>query len=247
VANQAVQLGQDAVNKALGSVAKAIGIQEYYSIHIGALCEGNFDPSFNDKNAKPKVASCTPKFRTAQTDLSKKLDDDMQVGPFKFKLSDLGLVEGLQKALDLIPRALAAMAFFFLFAILALVLGLVLAVLTVVFEYVLQGAQKAVLLGSLGAMGFAWFMSLIGVIGLTAVAEKVKREVKENGGKFGLEAGTSPALYFLLWGSLVFSTAAFGMLFFVWWRTKGGKRGQADYAEKPNRTDSHGFSQEALN
>ena len=249
IANQAVQLTKDVIDKALGSIAKAIGIKEYYSVHIGSLCQGNFKPLFSDKDAKPDVESCSPKFKTAKTDLSKALDDELQVGPFKFKLSDLDLVEGIQKAFDLIPRALAAMAFFFLFAIIALVLGLILSVLAVAFEYKMQKLQKFALLGSLGAMGFGWFTLLIGVLGLTIVAEKIKKSVNEHGTTFGMTASTSAGLYFLLWASLLLSTAAVAMLGFVWFRTRGGKGMGGQYAEK-NRSsssdgsgvDAHGFA-----
>ena len=238
IANQAVQLTKDVIDKALGSIAKAIGIKEYYSVHIGALCQGNYKPLFSDKDAKPDVEACSPKFKTEKTDLSKALDDELQVGPFKFKLSDLDLVEGIQKAFDLIPRALAAMAFFFLFATVALVLGLVLSVLTVAFEYKLQKLQKPALLGSLGAMGFGWLTLLIGVIGLTAVAEKIKKSVNDQGETFGMTASTSPGLYFLLWASLLLSTAAFAMLFFVWFRNRGEKNRPSD----GSGVDAHGFA-----
>ena len=250
IANDAVQLTADVINKALGSVAKAIGIKEYYSVHIGALCEGNYDPLFSDPKAKPKVQKCSRKFHAEQTDLSKKLDDELQVGPFKFKLSDLDLVEGIQKAFDLIPRALAAMAYFFLFAVLGLVLGMLLAAGRVVCEYVMQRMQKVVLLAAMGSMGFGWAASLIGAIGVTAVAEKVKKEVNKNGDKFGMSAATSPALYFLLWGSLVFSTVALALLVFVWLKTRGGRGmgmgGVGQYAknrsESSGMEDSHGFA-----
>lgn len=247
IADQAVQLTKDVIDKVMGSIAKAIGIKEYYSVHIGVLCEGEYDPLFSDKDAKPNVQKCSRKFNTEKTDLSKKLDEELQVGPFKFKLSDLDLVEAIQNAFDLIPRALAAMAFFFLFAILALVTGLVLSVLTVAFEYKLRMKNFA-LLGSMGFMGFGWFTSFIGVIGVTVVAEKVKKAVNEHGDKFGMSASTSPGLYFLLWASLLFSTVAFALLCLAWWRNRSGNGmvAQDQYAKEnqseSSMEDSHGFS-----
>ncbi|KAL2128889.1 hypothetical protein VTI74DRAFT_8499 [Chaetomium olivicolor] len=253
IADQAVQLTEDVVDKALGSVAKAIGIKEYYSLHIGALCEGEYQPLFSDKDAKPEVAKCTPKFKAAQTDLSKKLDEELQVGPFKFKLSDLGLVEGIQKAFDLLPRALAAMGFFFLFAVLAIAAGFLFSIVTLALDFFMQKFQKFALLGALGFTGFGWFTSLIGVVGVTVVAEKVKGAVNKEGNKFGMSAATSPGLYFLLWASLVFSTFALALLALVWWRMRSGK-GLTDrkhYAEKnqpaSSMDDAHGFYQEPIN
>ncbi|KAL2024513.1 hypothetical protein VTK56DRAFT_7556 [Thermocarpiscus australiensis] len=220
VADDAVQGLADAVNKALGSVAKAIGIKEYYSLHIGALCDGVYDPKFSDKNAKPNVQECTKKFDIGQTNLSKTLDEQLQVGPFHFKLSDLKLADSLQDALDTIPRALAAMAFFFLFATLCALAGFLLALATVAFEYVLQRLQRAALLGALGFAALAWLAQLVGAVGITAAAEKIKDVVNRDGAKFGISAATSPGLYFLLWAAFALTTVTLALLLFVWWRTR---------------------------
>ncbi|KAK4235284.1 SUR7/PalI family-domain-containing protein [Achaetomium macrosporum] len=258
VANQAVQLTADAVDKVMGSIAKAIGIKEYYSLHIGALCEGDYKPLFSDPEAEPDVQECTPKFRVQKTDLSKKLDEELQVGPFKFKLSDLDLVEAIQKAFDLIPRALAAMGVFFLLATVSITGGFLLSLVVFVTTFAMQGLQKLALLAALTLTGFGWFLSLIGVIGITVVAEKVKNAVNEHGDKFGMSAATSAGLYFLIWASLVFSTLALAMLVVLWLRRPweddeegefGGQGGE--YAEKNQSAstmqDDHGFYQEPIN
>jgi hypothetical protein len=249
IAEKAVQLTSDIVDKVLGSVAKAIGVKEYYSLHIGTLCEGYYDPIWSDTKAKPNVEKCSKKFYTGKTDLSKKLDEELGVGPFKFRLSDLDLVEDIQKAFDMIPRALAAMAFFFLFATLALVAGFLLSGATLAFEYTMQSFQKFALLGALGFTGFGWFTSLIGSIVVTVAAEQIKDAVNTHGGKVGMSAKTSGTLYFLLWASVVFSTFTLALLGFVWWRTRNGRgvMAQQQYAEKnmsgSSMEDSHGFAQ----
>jgi hypothetical protein len=254
VANQAVQLTADVVDKVAGSIAKALGIREYYSLHIGALCEGDYDPLFSDPKAEPDVDKCTPKFRVQKTDLSKKLDEELQVGPFKFSLSDLDLVEAIQKAFDLIPRALAAMGVFFLLATAAAAGGFLLSLVVFATTFAMRGAQKMAVLGTLALTGLGWFLSLIGVVGITVVAEKVKRAVNEHGDKFGMSAGTSAGLYFLIWASLVFSTLALAALVFLWLRRpweEDADGGQAGYAEKNQSAstmeDDHGFYQEPIN
>ncbi|KAK3307513.1 uncharacterized protein B0T15DRAFT_180966 [Chaetomium strumarium] len=253
VANQAVQLTADAVDKVAGSIAKALGIREYYSLHIGALCEGDYDPLFSDPKAEPDVDKCSPKFRANKTDLSKKLDEELQVGPFKFKLSDLDLVEAIQKAFDLIPRALAAMGVFFLLATLATLAGFLLSLVVFATTFAMRGAQKVAVLGALALTGLGWFLLLIGVVGITVVAEKVKKAVNEHGDKFGMSAGTSAGLYFLIWASLVFSTFALATLVFLWLRRPWEEDAEegAAYAEKNQSVstmqDDHGFYQEPIN
>ncbi|KAH6855775.1 hypothetical protein B0I37DRAFT_62617 [Chaetomium sp. MPI-CAGE-AT-0009] len=251
VADKAVQLTTDLIDKALGSIAKAIGIREYYSVHMGVLCEGEYEPLFSDKDAKPKVDKCSKKFYTGQTDISKKLDEELQVGPFKFRLSDLELVEEIQEGFDKIPKVIASMAFFVLFSVLVLVVGFLCCVAVVGFEYAMQGAQKFAVFGAMGCLGLGWFTSLICAAVITGVAEAIKKAVNKHGDKFGLSASTSPGLYVLLWGTVLFSMIALGLVVFLWLKTRHGDEGmgmggdqQQQYVDKSasSMEDSHGFA-----
>ncbi|KAK0704262.1 hypothetical protein B0T21DRAFT_416602 [Apiosordaria backusii] len=232
VADKAIQLGQDLVDKALGSVAKAIGLKEYYSIHIGAMCEGMYKPLFSDPSAEPNVEKCTKKFVVEQTDLSKSLDTSLGVGPFKFKLSDVGLIDTIQDALDLIPRALAAMGFFFLTSIIFLALAFLgsAAILAAAFVPALAAFETTLILPSLVCLGIGWFLAGIGALGLTAAAEKIKNAVNQDGAKFGLSAATSPGLYFLIWATAVLSTLGFATLAYAWYKSRhiSGARSETD-------------------
>ncbi|KXX82098.1 hypothetical protein MMYC01_201526 [Madurella mycetomatis] len=240
------------VDEAEGSVAEAIGIQEYYSLHIGVLCSGRYDPHFNEAGAKPDIRECTQKFNTGQTDLSRKLDEELGAGPFQLGLSELRLSTRLREALDLLPRVLTAMTFFYFLAVLALAAGFLFSAATLVFEYALHDMQGLALLGSLGFTGFGWFVSATGAIGITAVAEQVKNVVNEEGATFGMSAATSPELYFLLWASLVLATAALAMLFLVWFRMQDDT--DAAYVEPvdaekdiwDDAADPHGFYPEPV-
>ncbi|CAP67243.1 uncharacterized protein PODANS_1_22540 [Podospora anserina S mat+] len=232
IADKAVRLGQDLVDKALGSVAKAIGLKEYYSIHIGAMCEGMYAPLFSDPAAEPNVEKCTKKFVVEQTDLSKSLDASLNVGPFKFKLSDVGLIDTIQDALDLIPRALAAMGFFFLTSVVFLALAFLgsTAALASAFVPALAARETALILPTLVCLGIGWFLAGIGTLGLTAAAEKIKNAVNEDGAKFGLSAATSPGLYFLIWAAAVLSTLGFATLAYAWYKSRhvSGDRSETD-------------------
>ncbi|KAK3997414.1 hypothetical protein QBC44DRAFT_280385 [Cladorrhinum sp. PSN332] len=211
-AQKIVQFGQDAIDKALGSVAKAIGVKEYYSVHIGNLCEGEYTPLFSNPEAKVDVKKCTPKFSVARTNLSKSLDEELSVGPFKFRLSEIDIVDTIQDVLDLIPRLLAAMGFFFLFATIFLSFGFVGAVALFATDFKFNGVQKYLMLGTLGFSSIGWVMAGIGTVGITFAAEKIKKEVNEHGEKFGMSANTSGGLYFLMWSSSVLAGLAVATL-----------------------------------
>lgn len=248
IAEDAIQLTKDVIDKVMGSIAKAIGIKEYYSVHIGALCVGGYKPLFSDKDAKADVEKCSKKFYTGQTDLSKKLDEELKVGPFKFKLSDLELVEEIQEGFDKIPKVIASMAFFFLFGVLALLAGFLCAVAVLGFEYMMHRVQNFALFGALGCLGVGWFATFVGAAVVTGVAEGIKKAVNKHASKFGISAATSPGLYVLLWGSVLFSTAALASLVVLFLRARKGQ--QAKYADS-NRSgssmgDGHGFQPDAM-
>ncbi|KAK4034577.1 hypothetical protein C8A01DRAFT_18650 [Parachaetomium inaequale] len=253
IVDDAAQIAADAVDDFLGSVAKAIGIKEYYSVHIGVLCEGEYDKTFNKEGAKPIVQECSKKFYTGQTDLSKKLDQELGIGPVK--LSDIKLVQEIQDAFDKIPKYIAAMAYFFLIGVLALFAGFLCAAAVLAFEFKerLDGKEKIALFAAMGCLGFGWFITVIGAAVTTGVAETIKNVVNEHGGKYGVSANTSPALWFLLWGSVVFTTAALGLLVCLWLRTRNGKGMEEQYAKNNQSTassvpQSNGyFQQEPLN
>jgi hypothetical protein len=266
-ANQALHLTRDATPSqaaATISIATAIGISEYYSVHLGALCEGDYYRAPNDAAGDPDVQSCTPKFHPRDTDLAATLDGQLQAGPFQLALRDLDLAPDARAALALIPRALAAMSFILLFATLAVAAGFALSAAAVVAESVMRARapplmMMMLLLGALGATGFGWLLSFVGVVGTTAVAEKVKRTVNGGASASGMAAATSSALYFLLWMSLVLTTAALALLFCVYRRARdddGRSRMQVarePYAEKnvsaasTVQEDANGFYEEPIN
>jgi len=239
VCGDVVKAAGDFVDK----LTAALGIMPYYSVHIGVLCEGNSTKS---------VQNCSPKFVAEKTDISKSLDSEMQVGPVKYKLSDIGLVHEIQESFDKISKAVARVAYPFLIIVIILATGFLCTIAVLVFEYVLHSMQKFALFAALGSLGLGSFALFICAAVTTGIAEVAKKEVNKHGGKFGISAGTSPALYFLLWGSVAFSAAALGMLAFLFVKTRngagmgGGHRGQEQYAEKnmsdSSMEDSHGFA-----
>ncbi|KAK4221476.1 hypothetical protein QBC38DRAFT_126124 [Podospora fimiseda] len=229
-AEKIAAFGIDAVNKVGGSVAKALGVKEYYAVHIGSLCEGEYKPAFNNPEAEVEVQECTPKFSVARTDLSKALDQELGVGPFKFRLNEIGLIDKIQDVLDMIPRLLAAMGFFFLFATIFFSFGFLGTIAIVATESKSNTLQKYVLFGTIGFTGLAWGMTGLGTVLITYAAEKIKKEVNENGEKFGMSASTSPGLYFLMWTACVLSTIAVGSLAYAYWvgRHPSGARSGID-------------------
>jgi hypothetical protein len=237
-----MQIATDAVEKFLGSIAKALGIKEYYSVHFGALCEGEYDKTFNKEGAKPVVQKCTPKFSTNETDLSKTLDLELGDGPVS--LAKIDLVQDIKNAFDLIPRILATVAYLFLFIVLVLCSGFLWIVAMVVCDFKeYHNPRRIALFAAIGCIGLGWFLTLIGAAVTTGVAEEIKKAVNKHGEPFGVSANTSPALWFLLWGAVVCSTVTLSLLIVSWLKMRrdgglGGVGSQGN-AEKNKSTASN--------
>ncbi|KAK4100282.1 hypothetical protein N658DRAFT_487010 [Parathielavia hyrcaniae] len=230
------------------SMARAAGIREHYSLHIGALCEGDFT-DFRNQSAGINVTGCTTKFDHDEVpNFSKTLDQGLQVGGWNLSLSDVKFGKEVKGAFDLIPKALATMAYFFLAGVVSMAIALLLC------GFLLgcppeSRLKKHALLGALGFMFLGWLISAIGVGGITWAAEKIKSEVNEHGSDFGISASTSPALYGLIWTSLVLSTLALALLGLAWKvnrRPRGLTAAPQQYVENNqsgSSTDSHGYKQ----
>ncbi|KAL2196842.1 actin cortical patch SUR7/pH-response regulator pali [Corynascus similis CBS 632.67] len=238
--DEVVEFGKEAANKGIKAITDVLGIREYYSVHIGALCEGDFKSS-DDSNRDPEVDDCTPKFDAEETDLSKLLNSELKDG---LKLSDLGIVGEIQDKINMIPEVLAKMAYPFLIIVLLLAAGFLFAVAVLVFEYVLTSIQVIALYGGLGCLGLGSFCSLIAAMAATITAEKIKNKVNEKGEAIGLSSNTSPAFYFLLWGSLICSCIALGLLICLWIVERKVKRAAQEKNGSDSSmsgTDNHGY------
>lgn len=122
------------------------------------------------------------------------------------------------------------MGFFFLFATILIAIGFIGSVGIVATDYTAQSVQPHLMVPTMVALGLGWFMAGIGALGLTAAAEKIKKTVNKEGGKFGMSADTSGGLYFLIWATTVLATVAFAAVVFTWYsaRHPSGARSDTD-------------------
>ncbi len=60
----------DELNDLADKLAKELGIDEWYSLHLMDMCEGNYAPNATNKNAKLNVTSCTNRTAMCKLPLS---------------------------------------------------------------------------------------------------------------------------------------------------------------------------------
>ncbi|KAL2167019.1 hypothetical protein VTG60DRAFT_1855 [Thermothelomyces hinnuleus] len=213
----AVKDGENKVSEVTDNAAASVGLRQYYSVHIGALCEGDIE------DGKPKVKTCTRKFHAGSTEISN------MVEPLK-KISGAKDIEG---KINEIPNKIAVTAYPFL----VIVLFLALAFLFAIGVACLEGDSKlrntlqeislwgAIICVSLSSLGLFVCATLI-----TAVAEQIKNKINKFN-NVGIFAGTSPALYALLWASLVFTWVSLGLLIYLWILAHKGTRTSKDRSQ----------------
>ena len=57
--DKAGEVGNDLVGGAVDDVADALGISDWYSIHVMNACEGNFESNSNASSTSLNTTSCT--------------------------------------------------------------------------------------------------------------------------------------------------------------------------------------------
>ncbi|KAI8623443.1 actin cortical patch SUR7/pH-response regulator pali [Xylariaceae sp. FL1651] len=85
-------------------LAKEIGVQQWYSLHVMDVCQGNFAPNATTSGAEYNVTSCTQPLKT-------------YIGPLHLNLAKLGFTKDLQDELDKIPGQFQTLAGFYILAV----------------------------------------------------------------------------------------------------------------------------------
>jgi len=206
------------IAKLAGSTARALGIQEYYSVHIGVVCVGSYEPDPFAKNPKINITDCTTKFHTPGSkvfDFLEDLQEKISSGPFnKIKLIDtLRLPEMILKALKLVSSLLTNFSNAFLASVLALALAFI--VLCLLFVPKLEENPKIqfyCLMASTVLLGTSWLIALVASGIITWMACKIEEKLREYGPKFGIVATRPPGVYVLLWSGVVLESVALAVV-----------------------------------
>ncbi|KAL6860196.1 hypothetical protein ACO1O0_004222 [Amphichorda felina] len=100
------EVGNDLVGDAVDDVADALGISDWYSIHVMNACEGNFKSNGNASSSSLNTTNCTEASAGYRFNLTELLDKEMSVGPLDVNLNKLGWTDDIQKELNTINNML---------------------------------------------------------------------------------------------------------------------------------------------
>ncbi|KAF7544901.1 hypothetical protein G7Z17_g9589 [Cylindrodendrum hubeiense] len=197
----------DTINDITGEIADqladALGIHEWYSIHVMDACEGYFKPNATSPGAGLNVTGCTQSPPAKRFDLNKMINKELSVGPLDITLDDLNWPDSIDDAINTLNSALLALFIFY-------VLGVGfsgLAMLACVAGFFLAG-RRSVTIGNLTLAALAATSITVGSIIGTVAAHKGADKINDLGEDIGLSASIGSKFIALTWVSSAFMIAA---------------------------------------
>ncbi|KUJ10390.1 uncharacterized protein LY89DRAFT_787429 [Mollisia scopiformis] len=210
-------------------LAKELGIKQWYSLHLMDMCEGTYAPNATEKGASLNVSTCSNQTAMYHFDISKQLNQELEVGPLKINLSDIDWPSDIQSGLNDLNVALDAT--FVLYAIGIAAAGCaILASLVAVFLH----GSRLISFGNWGLASLSFFALLIASIIVTVVQSKATHIINKYGNEIGVYAYKGGKYLTLTWVAVALmflATMAWVVEFCVGRRNK-----TREYTEKPQRT-----------
>ncbi|KAJ4418532.1 hypothetical protein N0V82_005512 [Gnomoniopsis sp. IMI 355080] len=199
-------VGDDVADK----LADELGIEQFYTVHIMDLCQGDYEPNATASGAWMNVTNCTRAMDFSAMDLSTVLDHELSIGPFNISLSDLGFTDKLTSKLQDLPTIFEALAAIYIISAVFAALTL-LASLASIF---LLPSGKLVLADLVLAL-FAALFILVGSLIYTIGAKTAVSKIQDLGaGDIGLEVQVGTKFQALTWAS--FALMALAAIYWIW-------------------------------
>jgi hypothetical protein len=206
------------LDSAIGDVANklagALGIQQWYSMHLMGMCEGSYTPDATVPHAQLKVLSCTkptamctyclhrvitsPNSIPDHFDISDQLSKELQLGTLHLDLSAIGWPSDIQNGLDNMSTALNAI--FVLYAVGTAATSLI--ILATVIKLVVRTSRVASL-GNWSLLCLPFLSLLIASAIATIVQMKAVGVINKYGNGIGLYAYRGDKYLLLTWAAVV--------------------------------------------
>ncbi|KAI9799475.1 MAG: hypothetical protein M1833_003997 [Piccolia ochrophora] len=86
-------------------VVDALGISEFYSVHLLDYCQGSYTPSPTDEDAEKNVTYCSPRKGLIDFNLTQILEEELNTEDTNVGIDDLGLTDQVDDASRIIELA----------------------------------------------------------------------------------------------------------------------------------------------
>lgn len=188
----------DILNTAADDLASALGIKEWYSLHMMDMCEGIYSPNATTKGAKYNTTNCTNPMTMYHFNPTKQIEDELAKGGLNVTLSDIDYPSNIQDSINQLHTAVDAT--FALYCIGIAFSGL--AMCGALFELFSNGS-RLISFANWGICSLASTALLSSSIIITVAASKIAHEVNHNGNDIGMYAYKGHKFLGLTWGAAV--------------------------------------------
>ena len=206
-------------------LAKELGIKQWYSLHLMDLCEGTYTPNATEKGANLNVSTCSNQTAMYHFDISKVLNQELEIGPLHINLSDIDWPSEIQSGLNDLNTA--ADVTFVLYAIGIAAAGC--AIIASLVALFLNGS-RLISFGNWGLATLSFMAFLIASIIVTIVQQKATHIINKYGNEIGVYAYKGMKYLTLTWVAVAvmfLAATAWVVEFCVGRRNKG-----REYTEK---------------
>lgn len=233
--SKAASILNDIGNDIADKLSDELGIEQFYSVHVMDLCQGEFEPNATSSHATMNITECskamdfckysfflsccTPlqeflsntnrRRPPAAMDISALLDKQLSLGPFNVTLSDLGLSSDMLDKLNDLPSLFEALAAMYILS--AAFTGLAaLGALAALF-LLPRRAPRRLALANVGLALPAALFLLVGSLLYTLGAAKAVDKIRGMGGDdVGLQIEVGTKFQALSWAAFALMAIAAG-------------------------------------
>lgn len=191
---------ESALNNRLESIARDLGLHDFYSFHVLDHCEGFFSPN---GTANRNVTRCSGQAGLTSFNLSQELQSELSSHSVNITLPQLHWPQALDDGLHALRNAFRAV--FVLYIVSIILVGL-----TLVGSLAgLPLTGRIVAFANVGTGGLAWLVLMVTSIVVTVAMDKATDVVNEHGSAINVNATRGAAFLALTW-------AAFALAFCGW-------------------------------
>ncbi|THV44644.1 hypothetical protein BGAL_0601g00040 [Botrytis galanthina] len=236
IANALGDLENDIADK----LAKTLGIEEWYSLHLMDMCQGYYTPNATSKGAGFNVSSCTNQTAMFHFEISSIISEQLSIGPLHLNLSDIGWPSAIQDGLDTLSTAMNATFVFYCIGVAAA--GL--AILTSLAAIFITGRLFSFL--NWGLASLALLALTISSVIVTVLQNKAAEIINKFGNDIGVYAYKGQKYLILTWAAtavIAVATIAWVGIFCIGRRQKGREfHEKSRFGKKLRQSESSEFA-----
>ncbi|KAI9746211.1 MAG: hypothetical protein M1818_000892 [Claussenomyces sp. TS43310] len=212
-------------NDIANKLARELGIQEWYSLHMMDMCEGSYAPNATSKGAGFNTTECSNRTAMYHFNPTATINHELEVGGLNINISDIGWSNTIQGGINDLNAALDATFVLYCIGIGASGLAILTAPVSIFLE------SKLITFANLAIAFLAFLCLAIDSIIITVLEHQMVNDINKDGNKIGLYAYKGGKFLALTWSAtalMLLASCTWVVEFWLRWRQV-----RREYTEKP--------------